>query len=280
MKTLPPLLLCALLLTACQRPAETAGAPADTPAATPAPPAPAAAAGAPAAADVAGQLPRFHWQLAEATDGRGQKLSALFAGDAPIQLDFAEGRVSVDHLCNRMGGGYTLQGDKLAFGRMASTMMACVDPARTAQERAASELLTGEFSVALDAAAPTLALTRHDGTRLLFKGQETAESRYGAGETVFLEVAAHTRPCPHPLIKDKQCLQVREVHFDDKGLRQGEPGQWQNFFDDIEGYQHQEGIRNVVRVKRYTRPNPPADASANVYVLDLVVESAQEKQGP
>jgi len=279
MKTTFPLLLCTLLLGACQPasppPADSTAADA-TPA--PAPAAPPPPANAAASSDLAATLPRFHWRLAEATDGGGQKIAALFTGSDPIQLDFAGGRVSVDHLCNRMGGSFTLQGDKLGFGQLASTMMACTDPARTAQERTASTLLAGEYAAVLaaDAVPPTLALTGRDGTRLLFQGEETAESRFGKGETVFLEVAAQTKPCPHPLIKDKQCLQVREVRFDDKGLRQGEPGPWQNFYDDIEGYRHEDGIRNVVRVKRYTRPNPPADASSNVYVLDLVVESAKE----
>ncbi len=279
MKTYP-WLLCALMLTACQKQAEPPAEPVAPN--TPAPGAPAAAApvtpattATPAAADAAPALARFHWRLSEATDGRGQKLAELFAGDPPIQLDFADGRVSVDHLCNRMSGGYTLAGDKLAFGRMASTMMACTDAAKTAQERAASELLSGEYTMALDAAAPALVLTRRDGTTLRFAGQETAQSRYGEAETVFLEVAPQTKPCPHPLMKEKQCLQVREVRYDAQGLRQGSPGEWQNFYDDIEGYTHQDGVRNVLRLKRYTRPNPPADASSNVYVLDLVVETEQ-----
>ncbi|HEY0334439.1 MAG TPA: DUF4377 domain-containing protein, partial [Stenotrophomonas sp.] len=43
------------------------------------------------------------------------------------------------------------------------------------------------------------------------------------------------------------------------------------------GYTHLQGVRNVLRVKRYTIPHPPADGSATAYVLDLVVESAQER---
>ena len=51
--------------------------------------------------------------------------------------------------------------------------------------------------------------------------------------TVFLEVAAKTQ-CSHPLIPDYQCLQVREG-LDDKGLKQGEPGKFENFYGTIEG---------------------------------------------
>ena len=75
-----------------------------------------------------------------------------------------------------------------------------------------------------------------------------------------------------------QCLQVREIQYDDKGLKIGAPGEFQHFYDSIEGYQHEPGIRNVLRVDRYTVENPPADASNRAYVLDMVVESANEKK--
>ena len=66
------------------------------------------------------------------------------------------------------------------------------------------------------------------------------------------------------------------MKFDDKGLKQGEPGKFENFYGNIEGYTHEDGVRNVVRVKRYEVKNPPADAPSQAYVLDMVVESAIE----
>jgi hypothetical protein len=69
------------------------------------------------------------------------------------------------------------------------------------------------------------------------------------------------------------CLQVRDRVFDAQGLPVGAPGEWRVVTGDIEGYVHREGERNVVRVKRFLRAPVPADASAFVYVLDLVVES-------
>jgi hypothetical protein len=71
-----------------------------------------------------------------------------------------------------------------------------------------------------------------------------------------------------------QCLRVREIRFDAQGLRIEPPGEWYDFHGRIEGYTHHSGVRNVLRIDRYTRPQPvPADASAFVYMLDLVVES-------
>ena len=53
----------------------------------------------------------------------------------------------------------------------------------------------------------------------------------------------------------------------------GTPGEWRALAGEIEGYTHRAGERNVLRVKRFERSHPPADASRFVYVLDLVVES-------
>ena len=50
-------------------------------------------------------------------------------------------------------------------------------------------------------------------------------------------------------------------------------GEWQFLYQDIEGYAHEPGMRNVLRLNRYTIANPPADGSSVAYVLDMVVES-------
>ncbi|MDL2286883.1 DUF4377 domain-containing protein [Desulfococcaceae bacterium OttesenSCG-928-F15] len=94
-----------------------------------------------------------------------------------------------------------------------------------------------------------------------------------AGETIFLEVAAQTRACSHPLNPTKPCLQIREIYYDKSGIKTGNSGDFENLYQPIEGYTHTPGIRNVLRVKRFKVQNPAADASSIAYVLDLVVES-------
>ena len=64
-----------------------------------------------------------------------------------------------------------------------------------------------------------------------------------------------------------------EVRRQGTELKVGTPGAFGNFYARIEGYSHEPGIRNVLRVDRYTIKNPPADASKYAYVLDMVVES-------
>jgi len=267
------LLALPLALAACAK------APTPPEAATPTaatPPAATAPAATPAASTTidAAALGSQHWKLEQAVDAKGQRIDALFArADKPLQLDFRDGRVSVSNACNRMGGGYTLTGDRLQVARMAATLMACTDPKLMALDQAIGKRLEAPQTVALRN-GDQLALTSADGEVLTFRGEPTAETRYGGpGETAFLEVAAQTKPCSHPLIPNKQCLQVRELHYDDRGIKTGTPGEWQPLYQDIEGYEHTDGVRNVVRVKRYTIKNPPADGSSIAYVLDMVVES-------
>ena len=66
---------------------------------------------------------------------------------------------------------------------------------------------------------------------------------------------------------------MRELSYDAQGRKQGTDAPFEHFYDGIEGYTHQAGTRNVLRVVRYSVQNPPADASRYAYVLDLVVEA-------
>ena len=249
------------------------------PATAPAPGAGPASAAVPAAADAT--LVRHHWQLASASDRTGKRIEVLFArADKPLQLDFDAQGLSISNTCNRMRGSYSVAHGKLDIGELAATMMACADPALTALDAAAGRYFRGPLGMVLDnaGASPQLTLTTGAGDTLTFDGVPTPESRYGSeGEIVFLEVAPQERPCNHPLMPGVQCLVVRELHYGASGVREGEPGPWQVLGQPIEGYSHEAGFRNVLRVKRYRIANPPADASSVACVLDMVIESEAPK---
>jgi len=120
---------------------------------------------------------------------------------------------------------------------------------------------------------PTLAMLAASGETLLLTGQLTPEARFGPATTVFLEVGPQRLACDHSPSGDALCLQVREITFDEKGLRVGTPGEFQAFYGTIEGYTHQAGTRNVLRVKRFQPAGAQGDPGAAVFVLDLMVES-------
>ncbi|KAG0930053.1 hypothetical protein G6F31_017142 [Rhizopus arrhizus] len=102
---------------------------------------------------------------------------------------------------------------------------------------------------------------------------------YGsAGETIFLEVAAKKAECSHPMIPNYQCLMVRERRYNEAGVQQPTQDKWHPLYQSIEGFEHKDGVRTVLRVKRYDWKNPPADAPSKVYVLDMVVEQDASKK--
>ena len=233
---------------------------------------------------LAQELPRYHWRLQDAHDRDGKRIDAMFPRpDRPLTLDFDLRRVAVRNACNRMGGGYTLEGAELTIGRMASSMMACADPKLMALDHEADARLQGRLQAALGpvdgdpgatGTGPRLQLVNEAGDVLRFGGEPTADTRYGGpGDTVFLEVAARTRPCQPAPAAGRECLQVREVEYDADGVRSGDRGEFRDFRQDIEGYVHEPGVRNVLRARRYRIPDPPADAPSHAYVLDMVVES-------
>ncbi len=265
---LPLLIAAALGLAACTP--NTGNEASTTPAAEP------VEATAPAT-DTATTLAGYYWHLESAVDAQGQRIDALFPKpDSALVFQFAEGRLGVRGGCNNQSASFELGADgSLTTTRPVSTMMAC-DQVLMQADAAVGELLdAGSFQVeAAGGDAASLKLTAANGTVLTFKGQPTPQTRFGGpGERVFLEVAPERVACNHPLIPDFKCLQVREITFDENGLRSGEPGEWQPLYEEIEGFTHVEGQRNVLRLDRYTRETTPADASSIVYVLDMVVES-------
>ena len=190
-----------------------------------------------------------------------------------FQMRFQDARVSIQGGCNTMNGSWRLspQG-QLMLGRLAATMMAC-EPALMKADSALSAVLAQHLDVDLQRGErPTLRLLSPSRQTLVFSGQPTPESLYGKATRIFLEVAPQTVECVSGVMRG-QCLRVRERRFDQHGLRIEPPGEWRTFHGGIEGYTHTAGVRNVLRINRYTRKQVPADASRYIYVLDMVVES-------
>ena len=224
-------------------------------------------------------LSAYDWDLAAAYDRQGRAAPGwLLPGRTAVRLHFEGDRLSVQNLCNHVGAGYTLQGDRIQVSRAMATMRACADDAlMSLEQRVAAQLPQAQRYELRGGAAPVLVLHFADGSRWELAGSPTPATRYGsAGERVFLEVAPERVACHHTLQPTAQCLRVREVRFADNGVKQG-VGEWRIFQGEIDGYQHERGIRNVLRLQRYPLARPgqpqPADAPSHAYVLDMVVES-------
>lgn len=283
MRLLLPSLILPLLLLACSpppdpepTPAPPPAAPADTTAPTDTMDQADAAEKSDAASFDADQLGRYHWHLHDAVDGDGQPIDALLArSDRPLQLDFIDGRVAISNTCNRIGGSYVLEGNALHISHMMQTQMACNDEALMLMDSTVGERMPGDSTVRLDADGdtPRLMLAYADGDVLSFRGAPTAATRHGSeGEIVFMEVAAQTVPCDADNEEGEQCLQVRGREYGDDGAVVATEDEWRTLHSNIEDFEHQPGVRNVLRLKRYS----PAGQD-DVLVLDMVVESENER---
>jgi hypothetical protein len=225
---------------------------------------------APHSADLEQQLGRYRWTLVAATDANNRRIAGLPPGqDHPVVL-------SVQGPCNRLVGGYQFTAaSQLTVNGGASTKMAC-DPALMQADSALFNLLAKPLHVQMterQGASAQLQLVSPGNATLNFTGEPTPESLYGAGTTVFLEIAPETAACPNPPPPNTRCLQYRERHYDEQGLAVGTPGEWKPLTVNIEGFTHREGVRNVLRVKQFQRPASAGGPPSNLYVLDLVVES-------
>lgn len=229
------------------------------------------------------QLQAYQWDLQAAFDAQGQPSPGWqLSGRPAVRLAFQADRLSAQNLCNVLGAGYALTGTQMTVGRPVATMRACAEPGLMALERRVAEQLPRvqryELRPGVSRPAPVLVLHFSNGERWELAGTPTPATRYGsAGERVFLEVAPQRVACNHPLMPNATCLRVRDVQFDAQGLKQS-VGEWRIFQGEIEGYTHRPGVRNVLRLQRYSlarNGQAPADGPRHAYVLDMVVESEQ-----
>lgn len=260
-------LLLTLSLTACARPSADAATPG-----------PASDGGTPPASAIAPG--DYHWHLQDARDPAGKRIDALLVRqNQPIRFDFVDGRIAVANACNQISAIVRIHEDRVRVGQLVSTKMACVEAPIMALDAEIARRLEGEANIAFEAGdAPRMRWTAANGDVLRFVGTPTPETRYGGpGQTMYLEVASRTERCHPPLSPDLvNCLKLREVQYGDDGLPTGEPGPWQLSSLAIDGYRHEPGVRNVLRVRRFDIPNAPADTSQVAYALDSVIESESE----
>ena len=221
-------------------------------------------------------LERYRWTLESAIDSRNRRIAMLPPSkDHPVVLSFSGNRLSLQGPCNRMMGGYEVSAPMqlTVRGGPTSTMMGC-DPALMNADTVLAGILAKPLQVEIDnGQSPRLRLRSASNDTLIFTGEATPEALYGPGTTIFLEIAPQPIVCEHPPALETRCLQVRERHYDEHGLPVGTPEEWRPLYENIQGFTHKEGVRNVVRLKRFDR-NPTATGTpSTLYVLDLVVET-------
>lgn len=192
----------------------------------------------------------------------------------PLIVDFSSNQqLSIQTGCNNQGGTWKIEGNHIVTSTLASTMMACADDLMQ-QEHLSSDIFSHRklpFEISTVNNQPILTITDHQGKKYTFIGTLTAKAKYQSeGHTVFLEIAPETKPCVG--VAPQTCMQVREVKYDDKGIKTYTDQNWSLYYGQIEGFKYNPQQRVIVRIKRYDLKNPAADQSSQVDVLDMIVE--------
>ncbi|TCM69860.1 heat shock protein HslJ [Acinetobacter calcoaceticus] len=203
------------------------------------------------------------------------------ATQKPIVLNFAkqDQRLSISTGCNTLNTSWRIDNGLIITGNGASTMKAC-EPALMKQEQFVAALFNNAkvpFSVSqTQPQTAVLTIITAQGEKLVFNGEMTAEAKYQSQpETIFLEISPVTKSCTG--VAPQTCLQVREIKFDQNGVKTQVDKDWTYFYDGIQGFTHVPTERQVVRIKRYEIKNPAADQSKYAYVQDMIVEREQIK---
>lgn len=195
--------------------------------------------------------------------------------DRPIALSFdTQGRLSAVTSCNGLGTTWAVKNNKISTSEVIGTEMACDAPLMQQEHFVAQLLQKREIPFQLnstDLHKPTLTLLAIDGQTYEFTGKMTPETQYqGQAETIFLEVSPETKPCTG--VGPQTCLQVKEVKYDQNGLKTQVDKDWTLFYDQIKGFQHSPNERQIIRVKRFEIKHPAADQSKYAYIFDMAVE--------
>ncbi|ENX35665.1 hypothetical protein F889_00740 [Acinetobacter colistiniresistens] len=91
----------------------------------------------------------------------------------------------------------------------------------------------------------------------------------------YLEISPKTVKCDAGAAQ-LDCLQVKKVEYKD-GKKAYLSQDWENFYTEIEGFNHNTNEQVLIKVKEFDIPNPPADGSSIRYVLDEVIEQTPSK---
>ncbi len=161
--------------------------------------------------------------------------------------------------CNVGGGTYTVDGSKIEFGPMMSTLAMC--PPESLHDQYIALLNSIDtFGISDDKLALTL---KEAAGEMRFANAGPAEKSETAPEEKTLFVGPKKVECVG--VGPMECLQVKE----------DPDGEWQLFYDQIEGFNWAPGYTYELRVAVHQVENPPADASSLRYELIEVVNKVE-----
>lgn len=230
------------------------------------------------------ELKNYNWQL----------ISAEVQG-APIhsyewtirhqegKLEFFNQSVYFNVGCNQNLQNYQFQEGVLTLtGSRTSTMMGCTitdgnsPNLNQVESKLANDLNGAKLLIQVNPQAHSATLKQIKGAEVLtWQGQMKNDVRFGEPVRLFWEIDPQTINCIDEAGRDQQCLKVRHVSYDERGIKLGS-GAWRTFYGKIHGYEHRPDRRQIIRLNAYN--NPDGDENP-YYVYDMAIETHAVDQG-
>ncbi|MGB0386655.1 MAG: DUF4377 domain-containing protein [Ardenticatenaceae bacterium] len=191
---------------------------------------------------LAGTQWRFSWGQVD-----GETFSPF--ANQPITLNFDADQINGNGSCNNFFSSYTIDGNSLTIGVIGATRKLCESELMEVEKQFFNALQSANaFTYNID----TLTLSLPNG-ELHFSANMAVE------KTVF--IGAEQVDCRAGAGGPRKCLLIK----DDPNA------EWEFFYDNIAGFEWQEGIEYELRVRITPVENPPADASSLTYELIEIV---------
>lgn len=164
---------------------------------------------------------------------------------------FEDGSLGVKADCNVGTGAYTVNGNKIEFGPMATTMAMCSPESQHDQFLQ----LLGQVDIFGMLDGKLVLVLKENAGGMRFQNGGPAEMPEAAPEEITLFVGPEKVPCvgEGPM----ECYQVKDTP----------DGEWRLFYNQIEGFQWEPGYNYELRLNVYQVENPPAGGSSLRYEL-------------
>jgi heat shock protein HslJ len=210
------------------------------------------------------QIINISWQWADLSESLPASQSVVPDPENYTLTFWEDGSLSFKADCNVGGGSYTVEGSQIEFGPMMSTMAMCPPESLYDQYLA----LLGQVESFAEENGK-LVLVLKDGAGVMrFNNGGPAEkpetpAEMPAPEEKTLYVGPEKVDCVG--VAPMKCYQVKE----------DPDGEWQLFYNEIEGFEWEPGYTYELRVAVHQVENPPADGSSLRYELIEVVDKTE-----
>ena len=229
-------------------------------------------------------LKNYNWTLASA-EVQGAPIHSYekIIEERAGSLIFSNRGVYFNVGCNHNFQNYQLSEGRLSVSQRVSTLMACYSPSddfpnlAQIESKLAQDLNDSTLKIRTNPDDYTATLLLQKGAQVLtWQGEMKPEVRYGEPVLLFWEIEPEKINCIDESGKERQCLKVRNVTYNEQGIKTGS-GAWRTFYGEIHGYKHQPNLRQIVRLNAYNNPegkeNPYYiyDRSVEIHYLDVPV---------